>query len=400
MKRMNVTQLCLSRRSITMAAAFLGMVSLAIGAHAALNMRALDAAKAVEAEQTGALKGASRIALVIGNGNYPDASAPLAQPINDARALTAALRRNGFDVDVVEDAGKDDMNRAIGRLKSKIRPDSVVMLFFGGYGVQVGRESYMIPVDAVIWKEADVRRDGFSIEQVLNVMKEQGARAKLVVVDASRRNPYERRFRAYSHGLAPISAPDNALILTSATPGKVADDSEGAHSVLMSELLQNLNAEGGVETLFNKNRARYARSKLRYPSDLTDEEWGLVEPLIPPGKTGGGKRTVIMREVVNGLMYILSTGCQWRAIPKDLPPKSSVHDYFDLWTYDGTLERIHDALYERCRERAQRKASPTAAIIDSQSVKSAEKGGRALIRTGTMRARRSRARSGTFLSTQ
>jgi putative transposase len=127
----------------------------------------------------------------------------------------------------------------------------------------------------------------------------------------------------------------------------------------------------------SKNRARYDRSKLRYPSDLTDDEWGLVEPLIPPGKTGGGKRTVIMREVVNGLMYILSTGCQWRAIPRDLPPKSSVYDYFDLWTYDGTLERIHYALYEQCREREQREASPTAAIIDSQSVKSAEKGGRA-----------------------
>ena len=149
----------------------------------------------------------------------------------------------------------------------------------------------------------------------------------------------------------------------------------------------------------SKNRTRYDRSKLRYPSDLTDDEWGLVEPLIPPGKTGGGKRTVIMREVVNGLMYILSTGCQWRAIPKDLPPRSSVYDYFDLWTYDGTLERIHHALYEQCREREQREASPTAAIIDSQSVKSAEKGGRALIRTGTMRVRRSRARNGTFLST-
>ena len=156
----------------------------------------------------------------------------------------------------------------------------------------------------------------------------------------------------------------------------------------------------------NKNRARYDRSRLRYPSDLTDEEWGLVEPLIPPGKTGGGKRTVNMREVVNGLMYILSTGCQWRAIPKDLPPKSSVYGYFDLWTYDGTLERIHYALYQQCREREQREAGPTAAIIDSQSVKSAEKGGRSLTRTGTMRARsdnedvalRSRVRSGTFLS--
>jgi uncharacterized caspase-like protein len=266
MNRMNVSQLRISRRSITMAAAFLGMVSLAIGAHAALNMRALDAAKAVEAEQTGALKGASRIALVIGNGNYPDASAPLAQPINDARALTASLRHNGFDVDVVEDAGKDDMNRAIGRLKSKIRHDSVVMLFFGGYGVQVGRESYMIPVDAVIWKEADVRRDGFSIEQVLDVMKEQGARAKLVVIDASRRNPYERRFRKFSHGLAPINAPDNALILTSATPGKVADDSAGPYSVLMTELLNNLNANldtktaAGVETVFNKTRVAISRA--------------------------------------------------------------------------------------------------------------------------------------------
>ncbi len=212
---MNVRQLRISRRSLTIAATLAGVVSLAIGAHAALNKRALDAARAVATAQSDeANKRASKIALVIGNGHYPDANAPLTQPINDARALTSALRGNGFDVDVVEDASRDDMSRAITRLKSKIKPDSVVMLFFGGYGVQVGRESYMIPVDAAIWKESDVRRQGFSIEAVLDVMKEQGARAKLVVVDASRRNPYERRFRAFSHGLAPISAPDNALILT------------------------------------------------------------------------------------------------------------------------------------------------------------------------------------------
>jgi transposase len=148
----------------------------------------------------------------------------------------------------------------------------------------------------------------------------------------------------------------------------------------------------------SRNRARYDRSKLRYPSDVTDEEWKLIEPLIPPGKSGGGKRTAIMREVVNGLMYVLSTGCQWRAIPKDLPPKSTVYDYFDLWTYDGTLQRIHHALYEQCREQAQREASPTAAIIDSQSVKSAEKGGPASMRRATTPARKSRARSGMFLS--
>jgi uncharacterized caspase-like protein len=259
---MNVRQLRISRRSLTIAAALAGVVSLAIGAHAALNKRALDAAKAIATEQSDAAnRRISKVALVIGNGHYPDANEPLAQPINDARALTSALRGNGFDVDVVEDASRDDMARAIARLKSKIKRDSVVMLFFGGYGVQVGRESYMIPVDAAIWKESDVRRQGVSIEAVLDVMKQQGARAKLVVIDASRRNPYERRFRAFSHGLAPINAPDNALILTSATPGKVADDSEGAHSVLMSELLNNLNAEaGGVETLFNKTRVAISRA--------------------------------------------------------------------------------------------------------------------------------------------
>ena len=179
---MNVSSISLSRRSITIAAA-LGWRGVAgdrrpccaqqaragAGQLPAIVSRAEFAANAVPTA-------ASRLALVIGNGHYPDANAPLAQPINDARALTAALRRNGFDVDVVEDASKDDMARAIGRLKAKIKPDSVVMLFFGGYGVQVGGESYMIPVDAAIWKESDVRRDGFSVEAVLETMKQQGAK--------------------------------------------------------------------------------------------------------------------------------------------------------------------------------------------------------------------------------
>ena len=122
-----------------------------------------------------------------------------------------------------------------------------------------------------------------------------------------------------------------------------------------------------------ENRGRYDRSKLRYPSDLTDDEWALVKPLIPPAKRGGNRRHVVEREIVDGLMYILSTGCQWRALPKDLPPRSTVHDYFDLWSWDGTLDRIHHALYVKCREQAGREASPTAAIIDSQSVKAAQK---------------------------
>ena len=143
------------------------------------------------------------------------------------------------------------------------------------------------------------------------------------------------------------------------------------------------------------NRGRYDRSKLRYPSDLTDDEWALVKPLIPPAKRGGNKRRVDERAIVDGLMYILSTGCQWRALPKDLPPRSTVHDYLDLWSWDGTLDRIHHALYVKCREQAGREASPTAAIIDSQSVKAAEKGGPRSIRMAMTRARGSRARSAT-----
>jgi uncharacterized caspase-like protein len=137
-----------------------------------------------------------------------------------------------------------------------------VMLFFGGYGIQSGRESYMIPVDATIWKERDVRNSGVSIESVLDVMKEQGARAKIAVIDASRRNPYERRFRAFSHGLAPITAPDNALVLSSATPGKVAEDSTGDDSVLVSELLTHLNTQSvtGAEAVFNKTRIAISRA--------------------------------------------------------------------------------------------------------------------------------------------
>ncbi len=255
------TPLNVSRRPLLVAAFLAATVSLAIGANAALNKRAMDAASAVATEQGTAAKKPSRLALVIGNGHYPDAGDPLTQPINDARALSGALRHDGFDVDVIEDASRDDMTRAVERLKGKITPDSVVMLFFGGYGVQAGRESYMIPVDATIWKEADVRRTGVSVEGVLEAMKEKGARAKLVVIDASRRNPYERRFRSYSHGLAPITAPDNALILTSATPGRVVEDSNGKHSVLVGELLSQINAKMvGAEAAFNKTRVAISKA--------------------------------------------------------------------------------------------------------------------------------------------
>lgn len=144
-----------------------------------------------------------------------------------------------------------------------------------------------------------------------------------------------------------------------------------------------------------ESRARYDRSGLRYPSDLTDREWALLAPLIPPAKRGGRPREVDIRAVIGGLLYVLETGCPWRHLPKDFPPKSTVHSYFELWAWDGTLARIHDALYVAVREQEGRQASPSAAILDSQSAKSAQKGGLRSTRSGSTRARRSRGSSAT-----
>ena len=149
-----------------------------------------------------------------------------------------------------------------------------------------------------------------------------------------------------------------------------------------------------------EHRLAADRSVLRYPSDLTDVEWSIVAPMIPPARHGGRKRSVKVREVLNGIFYILWTGCQWKALPKDLPPKSTVHDYLELWNWDGTLERIHYALYVAVREQEGREASPTVAIIDSQTAKGAQKGGLGSILRATTRARRSKVASGTSWSTR
>jgi len=253
---MKVTQLYIVRHLLAVICSLIGVALLAIGANAALDLNTSEAAKVVSTKERAS---AIQLALIIGNGHYPDAAEPLNQPINDADGLADAMRRHGFDVDVVEDATKADMVRAVERLKSRIKPGSVVMLFFGGYGVQSRHENYMIPTDAVIWKERDVRHEGMSVETVLDAIKERGARATLAVLDASRRNPYERRFRSYSHGLAPINAPNNALTISSHTPGKVADDTKGDHSVLVTELLNELNAQVSAEGVFNRTRVAVFR---------------------------------------------------------------------------------------------------------------------------------------------
>src|SRR5256714_14396976 len=125
-----------------------------------------------------------------------------------------------------------------------------------------------------------------------------------------------------------------------------------------------------------EHRQAAKRHGQRYPSDLTDAEWALIAPMIaPPARRGGRPRDVNVREVLNAILYVLSTGCQWQALPKDLPPKSTAHHYFILWDWDGTLERIHHALYGAGREAAGRGASPSVAVTGRQSGKAAPKRG-------------------------
>lgn len=129
-----------------------------------------------------------------------------------------------------------------------------------------------------------------------------------------------------------------------------------------------------------------------YPSDVTEKQWKLIEKYIPKPKPGGRPRSVDMHEVINGILYLVRTGCSWRQLPHDLPPWGTVHYYYRCFRLSGVWKKIHDALREQVRRKEGRKARPSAAIIDSQSVKTTEKGGIA----GTMRARKSRVASGTL----
>ena len=137
-------------------------------------------------------------------------------------------------------------------------------------------------------------------------------------------------------------------------------------------------------------------ARIAYPSDLTDARWRLIVKRIPPAKPGGRDRSVNMREVVNGILYLVRTGCSWRQLPHDFPPWGTVHWYYRCFRRDGTWKKIHDALRDKVRVSDGRKKSPSAAIVDSQTVKTTEKGGR----MGMTRARRSTVASGILSSTR
>src|SRR6186713_346402 len=186
------------------------------------------------------LAAGDRFALVIGNAKYPDADAPLKEPLNDARDIADELKRDGFSVETGENLTGDGMRRAFDKLYGKIKPGSVALVFFSGFGIQSARQSYMLPVDAQIWTESDVRRDGISLETVLGELNTRGAGVKIALVDASRRNPFERRFRSFSAGLTPVIAPNGTLVMYSAALASVVSDAGGEHSLFVQELLKEI----------------------------------------------------------------------------------------------------------------------------------------------------------------
>src|SRR5467141_1676316 len=204
---------------------------------------------------------ADRFALVIGNAKYPDAEAPLKEPINDAREVADELKRDGFNVEVGENLTGEAMRRAFDKLYARIKPGSVALIFYSGFGVQSGRQSYMIPIDAQIWTEPDVRRDGFSLESVLGEINGRGAGVKIALIDASRRNPFERRFRSFSAGLAPVIAPNGTLVMYSAALSSVISDNGRDHSLFVQELLKEIRVPDLMaEETLNRTRVGVTRA--------------------------------------------------------------------------------------------------------------------------------------------
>jgi formylglycine-generating enzyme required for sulfatase activity len=201
------------------------------------------------------------VALVIGNNNYPDASTPIPSALRDARALAEELRRSEFDVDLKENVGKVDMQRAIDAFTGKIRNGTATLFYFSGYGIQVARQTYLLPVNAQVWTEADVRRDGVSVDALLADMNRKGAKVKIIILDAAQRNPFERRFRPSAEGLAALDAPEGTLALYAVAPGKVIADNIGANSPFVSELIKELRSPNlTAEEVFNRARIGVSRA--------------------------------------------------------------------------------------------------------------------------------------------
>jgi hypothetical protein len=205
-------------------------------------------------------------ALLIGNSDYMWGGDPgLKEPINDARSLGDELKRAGFDIEVRENLSRDEMQRALNGFYAKIKRGMTGLVFFSGYGIQANRQSYLIPVDVDIWNESEVQPKGMSLDNILAEMNKRGANVKIAIVDAARRNPFERRFRkAGAEGLPPVSAPLGTLVLYSATagtPGGLVKDSAAERSLFVGEVVKEIRGQGvSAEEVFNRTRMGVSRA--------------------------------------------------------------------------------------------------------------------------------------------
>jgi formylglycine-generating enzyme required for sulfatase activity len=205
---------------------------------------------------------AARVALVIGNAAYPDPSTPLSTTTADARSITEELRRNEFDVDLKENLRKDDMQRVLDAFLGKIRTGSTALFYFSGYGIQTAKQTFLLPINAQVWNEADLRREGVSLDKTVADMNGKGAKVKIVIVDAARRNPYERRFRPSPAGLAVLDALEGTLAIYSTAPGKlINNEGSGTNSVFVTELMKELRVPNlTAEAVFNRVRVGVSRA--------------------------------------------------------------------------------------------------------------------------------------------
>lgn len=197
-----------------------------------------------------------RIALVIGNGKYP--GAPLGNPVNDAHDMAGALRRLGFEVIEKNDVSQREMNRAITQFGEKLNAEAIALFFYAGHGMQVRGKNYLVPIDAQIASEASVRSETVDVDAVLEQLG--SSPLNVVILDACRNNPFERRFRGAAGGLAQMDAPKGTLIAYATAPGKVASDGEGRNGLYTQELLKLIQAPGlPIEAVFKRVRANVAK---------------------------------------------------------------------------------------------------------------------------------------------
>lgn len=235
----------------------------------------------------------AKLALVIGNAKYPDNEVVLSEVANDAQDVAEELKRDGFVVDRQSNLTADAMRQALDRFYARIERGAVALIFFDGFAIQSNRQTYLLPVDAQIWTEPDVARDGFSLDTILAEMNTRGAAIKIALIDASRRNPFERRFRRYSAGLAPAIAPSNSLVLYSAALGAVAAGGKTDHGLFVAELLREMrapiiSAEQALTNTKNGVVAATKREQVPWLSSSLTTEFSFAGSVARPSDNAAG----------------------------------------------------------------------------------------------------------------